>query len=925
MRMTKGNSLNAGSNKALRLVVIPTNPISAYEAAGIDWLESYYNPTGMFAEVFAVSPLEKGRRQAHGMTILGVKERNFGTVLRELKPDVVRAYGGYWQSDLACLHRIPGVPVIVSQHEPLPILPHKSIRYADLVICVSPSTAEAVKARGVEPGRIRVLPNRVDTRKFHPIADGNALVQVGARFPPGRHILHVGRRSPEKNLDTLIRALRHLPQDYSCISVGQGSETARCKALASQLAVGSRCHWIESVPNSELPQWYSWCDCMCTPSRYEGFGIVFVEAAACGAAIVTSDIAPMNEYLTHGVSGHLVPRYEDPAALAQAIQAVCEDAPYRQRLSQGAVAAAKRFDSAAIDLQEHGIYAEALRLSPRTIPASSLRRIRLARNLDRIGEVARTLRSGAAHPRRFLAGVRPRAGAAARAVFHGICRCVNRALRVAPAWVMPGRAYALLLQRVGGRSGAERVLEWLRRAELGSGGIYVHSASGVAYPEVSGYLVPTLLKHGEVRLSQRILTWLLAIQRADGAYPDYEGTPRVFDTGQVLRGLLAGADTIPGAEDAARRSMEYLFGQMVDQGRGGFGNCYDKSIPEAVNLYVLPPLIEAARRFNDPRVISAANACLEYLCRHETFLRVDDLTHFLCYELDALIDLGRGDLAAPVLQRMLGAQRPDGAVRGVGGARWVCSPGLAQLAICWYKTGHRKAADRALAWLERHQRLSGGFLGSYGRGAAYFQDVELSWAAKFFLEAHLLRISSFIEEHIEEFPSHVDRSDGRCRSVAAVVKPGDRILECGCGKGRFLKAIKDALPDVECTGVDISEKMLAHLPPGIRGRQGALEQLPLPSASYDVVFSVEAIEHSINKEAAIAEMIRVAKPGGFVIVVDKQKSHWGALKCPPWERWPAREEIVKLLQRECDDVSAQPVDYGVRDVDGLMLVWQGRK
>ena len=77
-----------------RLAVIPSDPISSYERAGYDsWLEAYYNPLKMFHQVFALSPLEKGERKAYGMTIFGVTERKFLYTLRQIQPDVVRAYG----------------------------------------------------------------------------------------------------------------------------------------------------------------------------------------------------------------------------------------------------------------------------------------------------------------------------------------------------------------------------------------------------------------------------------------------------------------------------------------------------------------------------------------------------------------------------------------------------------------------------------------------------------------------------------------------------------------------------------------------------------------------------------------------------------------------------------------------------------------
>lgn len=347
-------------SKARRLVVIPSDPIDAYERSGISsWLQAYYNPNSMFQEVFALSPLEAGKRKAYGMTVLGVPKREFGRALRDIRPDVVRAYGGFWPSDLACRYRLLNVPVIVSVHDSNPKLLHRSVRYADLVICVSEVVEKRVRRKGVDPGRLRRLPNRIDTKLFYPIRDDQKLQYVASKFPPGRHILHVGRKSYQKNLDTLIRALQFLPGDYLCIFVGQG-DAAPYERLAEELGVAERCYWVQSVENSELPLWYSWCDCFCVPSRWEGFGIVFIEAAACGASIVTSDIAPMNEYLSHDVSACLVKEYENPRAIASAIRRVCEDAHYRLTISSGAIKAAQPFDRKIVEPKETSIYEEAM-------------------------------------------------------------------------------------------------------------------------------------------------------------------------------------------------------------------------------------------------------------------------------------------------------------------------------------------------------------------------------------------------------------------------------------------------------------------------------------------------------------------------------------------------------------------------------------
>jgi malonyl-CoA O-methyltransferase len=488
----------------------------------------------------------------------------------------------------------------------------------------------------------------------------------------------------------------------------------------------------------------------------------------------------------------------------------------------------------------------------------------------------------------------------------------------------------------GGREDASysaprRTLGWVRANELSTGGIRVNSKHLYAYPEVSGYLVPTLLRYGERTLATRLLRWLRNIQRTNGCYTDPDrGVPYVFDSGQVLRGLLAGSELVPAVRDSARRAADYLCGQMVAGGKGGFGPRYEQdqapSVPETVHLYVLPALVQAADVLQNPEYRVAAQRCLEYYCAHKDFLKIDTLTHFLAYELEALIDLGRADLAAARLGELRSLQAADGSVRGQGGVAWVCSPGLAQIAICWYKTGQWEPADKAVAWLEAHQRPSGGFLGSYGPGAAYLGDAELSWAAKYYLDAHLCRVQSFFARWVDECRSTVRADDGRARAALSKVQAGNRVLEVGCGKGRFLKVIREAYPTVECAGVDISPELLGHLPADIQGRVGSLESIPYPDNGFDVVFSVEAIEHSANPETAVAEMIRVAKPGAWVIVIDKQLSQWGRASCPSWERWPEKSELRKVLNRGCDKVTAETIAYEDKnESDGLMVAWKGQK
>ncbi len=279
-----------------------------------------------------------------------------------------------------------------------------------------------------------------------------------------------------------------------------------------------------------------------------------------------------------------------------------------------------------------------------------------------------------------------------------------------------------------------RALDWVRGHEARRGGIRVHSGRRDPYPEVTGYLVPTLLDYDEMDLAARCVRWLVRIQRPDGAYPGPDGVPYVFDTGQALRGLLA-ASQPPEVRGASRRAADYMVAQLVERGRGGFGKRYKERIPETIHLHVLPPLYQAAKVFQEERYREAADRCLEFYQGHDQLLRLGDLTHFIGYELEGLIDMGQPSAARPTLELLAQRQMSDGGVSAREDETWVCTPGMAQLALCWFKLGMPEPANRAMSWLDAHQERSGGFRGSYGAGATYFPDVELPWAVKFYLDA----------------------------------------------------------------------------------------------------------------------------------------------------------------------------------------------
>jgi malonyl-CoA O-methyltransferase len=185
--------------------------------------------------------------------------------------------------------------------------------------------------------------------------------------------------------------------------------------------------------------------------------------------------------------------------------------------------------------------------------------------------------------------------------------------------------------------------------------------------------------------------------------------------------------------------------------------------------------------------------------------------------------------------------------------------------------------------------------------------------------------SSRDEEH---FPSTIDP---RIQHVQVILKFfGDltdkSVLDVGCGKGRFARVLHEQNPGADIWGLDISEEMLRFVPPPIRTRAGSMTELPFADSTFDAAYATESLEHAVEIERAVAEMCRVVKPGGKLVIIDKNAEHWGKLETPAWEKWFSREELEKLLARYCRKVRSQYISYW-EDVapDGLFLVWFAEK
>jgi malonyl-CoA O-methyltransferase len=453
--------------------------------------------------------------------------------------------------------------------------------------------------------------------------------------------------------------------------------------------------------------------------------------------------------------------------------------------------------------------------------------------------------------------------------------------------------------------GSVKALAWLRKHESVTGGIVARSGQRVGNLAITGALLPALVRFGEKNQARRCAAWLMGIQRPDGSFAQEGRELSISETSQVLHGMLAVPQLVPGIVNSARRAAEYACERIFGLMSGRTLVPLDSS-SHHIQLSTLRYLREAVSILKNVKHQNVVESGLQQLLRNGA-PQTATSTDFLAEDLDALLDLGKPALARPKLDEIAGRQRASGWIPAKRGALWLSSVGLAHLSVCWYKIGQFKQANRALAWLDRHQLSSGGLVGRYGWTAPWSATAEDTWALKWYLDAHYLRMRSLMERDV--CLSDVCLSDERVQALAGLIVPGDRVLEVGCGLGRFLKAIRSIYSDVYCTGVDITRELLARIPSDIETHEGALDRVPFPDDSFDVVFSVEALERCRNAEAVIKELSRVTRPGGWVALVDKHK--------------PA--EVVTRLGQYCDRVSCQSLGYDNRVADGLTMMWVGRK
>src|SRR5215467_5613280 len=272
-------------------------------------------------------------------------------------------YSHYWLSGVsACaLRRRLGLPWAHTAHtlavvknrqlapgaEPEPEiradLEGEIARCADLLVVSTAAEGEDLRrAYHVPPDRVAVVAPGVDLDTF--LAQPKELARRLVGHPGERLFVFVGRLEPLKGVDVILHALalltaggRHpkvrllvLGEDSGS---GSGGEQARLRRLAAELGLEDRVEFLGSVPQRDLATYYAAAEACLVPSYSESFGLVGLEAQACGTAVIASNLAGLASIVRDGVTGFLIDG-PDPAAYAEKMRMILEEPGLGDRLGR---------------------------------------------------------------------------------------------------------------------------------------------------------------------------------------------------------------------------------------------------------------------------------------------------------------------------------------------------------------------------------------------------------------------------------------------------------------------------------------------------------------------------------------------------------------------------------------------------------------
>jgi D-inositol-3-phosphate glycosyltransferase len=249
------------------------------------------------------------------------------------------------------------------------------LRSADKIVAATPAElAQLQWLYEVRTEHVRIIPPGVDTTHFYPIPQDEAREFIGAAARD-KILLFVGRIEPLKGIESLLRSLGILRQRGAldrhnlCLAVIGGdaaaeeevmsAEMSRLQALRAELGLHDLVTFLGKKSQGVLPYYYSAADLVVVPSHYESFGMVALEAMACGTPVVASQVGGLAFLVQDGVTGYHVPDQDAPA-LADRLELLLDSPETRARMGRAGAQLAKAYTWQLIAAQIRALYGEVL-------------------------------------------------------------------------------------------------------------------------------------------------------------------------------------------------------------------------------------------------------------------------------------------------------------------------------------------------------------------------------------------------------------------------------------------------------------------------------------------------------------------------------------------------------------------------------------
>lgn len=217
----------------------------------------------------------------------------------------------------------------------------RAMKESDLIITSNPDERlQMMRLFGVESERIAVLPCGIDIEKFKQVDRDEARKELSLKAKDNV-LIFVGRLEPLKGIETLLMAVADVADksNLKLLIVGGNPdadpEASRLLGIARTLKIERYITFTGSVAHEKLATYYSAADVCLVPSYYESFGLVAVEAMACGTPVIASMVGGLKTTVVDGHNGYLIP-WRCPEAFTERIEMLINNRPLRDSLGNQA-------------------------------------------------------------------------------------------------------------------------------------------------------------------------------------------------------------------------------------------------------------------------------------------------------------------------------------------------------------------------------------------------------------------------------------------------------------------------------------------------------------------------------------------------------------------------------------------------------------